>query len=89
MLAQHLRQRYGITVDRFNSILESQGGVCLICREPETGRQHNRKRLSVDHCHKTGKIRGLLCGRCNRAIGLFKDSPMLVRAASIYLEVCS
>ncbi len=79
--ASILRTRYGITVDVYDAMLESQGGVCAICRNTcATG-----KRLSVDHDHTTGQVRGLLCQRCNRGIGHF-DSPEIILAAAKYVE---
>jgi hypothetical protein len=76
---------YGID---YTAVLAEQGGVCAICKKPETNRSNgpNPKRLSVDHCHETGKARGLLCNNCNRAIGLLGDAPDLLRAAAEYLE---
>lgn len=62
-------------------MLEMQGGVCAIC-----GGKDKNFRLAVDHCHQTGKIRGLLCSACNKAIGGFKDSPMLLIKAMRYLH---
>lgn len=76
-------RKYGIDSFDFNAMLIEQGGVCKICGKPETGK---RKRLSVDHCHKTGVIRGLLCNTCNLAIGWFNHDPELIRAALRYLE---
>lgn len=79
MLAIDLR-RFGMTPNQFNTLNQSQNGVCAICRNPPSNK---RKRLDVDHCHDTGKIRGLLCSRCNTAIGLMRDSvATLVRAVN-------
>jgi hypothetical protein len=78
---------FGITEERYDEILVSQNGVCAICRRPETIRPRGRpSRLAVDHCHDTNAVRGLLCNVCNRAIGLLRDSPLLLRAAAEYLE---
>lgn len=72
----NLRKSFGITIAEYEEMLESQGGTCAICRGTESV-----GRLAVDHCHSTGKIRGLLCTNCNQAIGKFKDSgPLLLRA---------
>lgn len=62
-------------------MLLQQGGVCLICNDPG-----DRQALGVDHCHATGLVRGILCDKCNRGLGYFKDNPELLIAASIYLE---
>jgi len=83
-----LKKKYGITADEFDSILESQGGVCAICGSSTTritvpGRRSHY--LHVDHCHKTGTIRGLLCQPCNTALGKFNDSHEIVLRAAEYL----
>lgn len=70
-------------LDIYQKLFDEQGGVCAICKSPENGRY---KHLSVDHCHDTGKIRGLLCNNCNRGIGLLKDSPELLKNAIEYVE---
>ena len=75
--------KYGITKDEYNSMLTEQGGVCAICRKENT-RKYNTG-LIVDHCHKTGKIRGLLCHKCNVSIGLLEESPDLFRKAIRYI----
>jgi hypothetical protein len=73
-------KKYGLTGEAFARLVAAQGGVCAIChRQPGNG-------LSVDHCHATGVVRGLLCTRCNTSIGRMKDSPSLLRAAAAYLE---
>lgn len=77
-----LKRLYGISVDTYLDIMQNQNSVCKICHE-ECKTKYS---LSVDHNHKTGVIRGLLCNRCNRAIGMFKDNPALLRAAAKYLE---
>lgn len=66
----------------------SQNGVCAICGKPETekSRKGNVRSLHVDHNHDTGKVRGLLCGKCNRSIGVLGDSVQILRNAVKYLE---
>jgi hypothetical protein len=77
-----LKAMYGITLDQYNGLLAQQNGVCKICHEPpKKGRQ-----LSVDHCHNSNKIRGLLCSTCNSGLGHFKDDPELLKAAIEYLQ---
>lgn len=77
--ARHLKSRFGITPEEYYKMLASQKGVCNICeRSPKPS-----KRLAIDHCHKTGKIRGLLCFRCNYGLTFFSESEkMLLKAAS-------
>lgn len=71
---------YGITESDYETILSKQGGVCAICGGTQT------KRFNVDHCHDSGKVRGLLCWNCNIAIGYMKDdSTRLINAAN-YLK---
>lgn len=80
---------FGLTLDGYQSMLESQGGVCFICKKPEKAtdpRSGKVKDLAVDHCHQTNKIRGLLCSNCNRGIGLFCDDPSLLQSAIDYLR---
>jgi len=74
------RTQYGITLEEYEILLTQQDGKCAICRMAA-----GRKRLSVDHDHKTGAIRGLLCFPCNSALGRFKDDPNLLDAAKRYL----
>lgn len=72
---------YGITVEEYDARSAAQGDVCACCGKPE-----ERYRLSVDHCHETGRIRGLLCNTCNRGIGLLGDNVEALRKAVDYLE---
>jgi hypothetical protein len=67
----------------YETLFEKQGGVCGICGSAENGRYNH---LSIDHCHTSGSIRGLLCNNCNRGIGLLRDSPELLRKAANYIE---
>jgi hypothetical protein len=81
--------RYGINTDKYVDLLESQEGVCAICGKPEIkvdSRTKNVRKLSVDHCHNSGKIRGLLCTACNTSLGGFNDSPDLLQKAIEYLR---
>jgi len=77
-----LKKSYGITIDDFERMDVEQNHLCKICQQPQSGRYEN---LAVDHCHTTGKVRGLLCDSCNRALGLFKDSVDVLRSAVDYL----
>jgi hypothetical protein len=78
----HRFREYGLSPIDFSRLLAQQNGVCAICREPE----REERSLSVDHDHKTGRVRALLCGGCNKAIGFLRESPLLARAAATYLE---
>lgn len=77
---------YGITLEDYKRLLEAQGGVCAICKRPET-KQINGKviPLAVDHDHVTKLVRGLLCARCNTGIGQFEDNVDFLLAAADYL----
>jgi len=76
-------QAYKITLDEYDRMLSLQNGVCAICLKPD---KQNRK-LSVDHCHSTGKVRGLLCRACNSYIGYICDSPINATRLLEYLHV--
>ena len=81
--------RYGITLERYNEMSEKQNAKCAICGNPETAKHNSTQtiqRLAVDHCHSTGKIRGLLCQDCNRGIGKFKDDITRLQNAILYLQ---
>lgn len=80
---------YGITAEEYDRILALQGGACAVCGQDEPnahGRTGRKFRLAVDHCHVTNEVRGLLCQRCNRAIGLLNDDIGLLEAAIGYLK---
>jgi len=80
-----LQREYNITLAEYDKMLEAQGGGCWICgKTPE----ENGMRLAVDHNHKTGRVRGILCSFCNTALGKFDDSVGLLARAIEYLEVC-
>lgn len=87
-LDSHLRRTFGIGVSDYLDMLEAQGGFCASCGEPphppEGKGRHTR--LDVDHCHETGKVRGLLCNRCNRMAGMAHDHPAVLRQLADYLE---
>jgi len=78
-----LKSDYGINLNDFNLLLSQQNNSCAICT---THKDNLTKNLCVDHSHKTGKIRGLLCSKCNRALGLFGDNALTLRQAAAYLE---
>lgn len=83
-----LKRTYGITLDEYKAMSESQGHKCAICDNTETAvdAKGAERFMAVDHCHKTGKIRALLCAACNKSLGGFKDDPKLLRKAAEYIE---
>jgi len=83
-----LKKSFGITLQDYQRMAEAQNYQCAICGELETGtdKQGVPRRMPVDHCHATGKIRGLLCSACNKALGGFRDRPDLLRKAAGYVE---
>lgn len=84
--AFHLKQKFGLTIEEYDAMVETQGGVCAICSGPPRGPGSDNGLFHIDHCHDTGAIRGLLCGPCNVALGGFNDSEMLLVAALDYLR---
>ncbi|UCS82780.1 endonuclease VII [Yersinia phage vB_YenP_Rambo] len=80
--AKRLVIKYGITKDDYDRMFQEQLCKCAICSKPQ---EKCRRALSVDHCHKTGKVRGLLCDECNRALGYFYDDIKRLKNAITYL----
>jgi hypothetical protein len=80
-----LKVHYGITVADYDRMLREQGGVCAICGKAPTANHSRDKRLTIDHCHKSKLVRGLLCHNCNRALGLLGDDPIILRKAISHL----
>lgn len=81
----HLKRKYNITLEEYNSLSEKQNHVCGICNETESNSRISV--LCVDHDHSTGKIRGLLCSNCNRSLGLLKDDTEIINNAIKYLKL--
>lgn len=77
----HLRREYGITLDDYRQMLAMQNFGCAICGAGPSP----KRRLSVDHDHKTGKVRGLLCGKCNSGLGFFKENVGIVDSLKRYV----
>lgn len=73
-----LFSKYGLFQDDYDRLYKTQNGVCKICGSSGS--------LVVDHCHRTGRVRGLLCSTCNRALGMLRDDVLILRAAIAYLE---
>ena len=83
-----LKKTYGITLEQYEAMMAEQNGVCAICKQPENTKDKDGgpRGMPVDHCHTTGKVRGLLCTPCNRALGMFKDSTENLQSAIDYLN---
>ena len=79
-----MERNYGISLSTYNRMFIEQGGVCKICSLPQ--KSNRNERLAIDHCHETGKVRGLLCDGCNRGIGLLKDDYRILERAASYLR---
>lgn len=80
---KNLREKYGLTEESYEVLLVSQGSKCKICGAPAN---LFVKPLYIDHCHTTGKVRGLLCSQCNTGLGMFKDNIETLQLAIEYLK---
>lgn len=78
-----LKRRYDISLNEYNQLLQEQNGCCAICG---TTNEQMIKRMHVDHNHTTGKVRGLLCDKCNRGLGFFNDDASQLKKALEYLN---
>lgn len=78
---------FGLSMGEYDKMLAEQNGVCAICHQEETAtRRGTVIQLPVDHCHTTGKVRGLVCDKCNKGLGHFLDDPEILRSAADYIE---
>lgn len=82
----HLKKKYNITIKEFQQMMTKQKGKCAICGSIESSNRYGPTPLHVDHCHKSGQVRGLLCGNCNKALGLLQDNIELLDRAKEYLN---
>jgi len=82
------RRHHGVTRDQADRMIEAQGGICALCRQPPKGKGHCG-RLHVDHDAETGAVRAMLCSFCNQGLGHFRHSPELLAAAIAYLVRCT
>lgn len=80
---RELKRKYSLSLDEYEDLLIDQLGVCAICKKRN---RDNSRLLAVDHCHKTGKIRQLLCTKCNIGLGMFNDDSNLLLEAIKYLD---
>lgn len=82
-----LKKKYGITLEEYDYLFSLQAGVCAICLLPETMKnQHGLKKMAVDHDHATGRIRSLLCGHCNLAVGNVREDVKIVERLMEYIK---
>lgn len=87
LVAKERQRKFGISHAEYAELHQRQGGVCAICKKPETATRNGKvKSLAVDHCHSTGRIRGLLCADCNTGIGKLREDRNIFLAAIQYLE---
>lgn len=75
---RELLREYGLSQEQYDAMVVEAAGRCAVCQREDD--------LQVDHCHSSGRVRGLLCGLCNKALGLLQDDPARLRAAAAYLE---
>ena len=88
-LNYNLNRKFNINLIDYNNLMVKQNNVCAVCQNPEVAKDHRTgltRKLSVDHNHKTKKIRGLLCNNCNTALGKIKDDPKLLMKMINYLD---
>jgi hypothetical protein len=84
---KYYTKKYGVTVDFVRDLFSKQEGVCAICKKPGFKMlDTHMSGVNLDHCHKTGKVRGLLCHNCNRGLGLFQDNVDYLQSAVYYLR---
>jgi hypothetical protein len=84
MLKARLKRKYNLSIDEYETLIESQNNSCKVCG---THAKNNLKgKLYIDHCHTTGKVRGLLCMKCNSALGLLNDDKTLIQNLLDYLS---
>ena len=84
-LLGNIHRLYGVTREDYRTAYFRQDGLCAICGQPESTQRNLL--LAVDHDHVTGRFRGLLCSHCNRAIGLLRDDPVVIKSAAAYVEM--
>ena len=85
--AQHIKKKYGLSLEEVNFLLEKQNNSCAICKRDLTFTTHKKADTAhIDHCHETGQVRGALCIQCNLGLGAFKDREDLLLTAIEYLR---
>jgi copper chaperone CopZ len=86
---RYIKRVYNISFNEYEEMLKKQNGVCAICHKNNSKndyRTNECQRMHIDHCHKTGNVRGLLCNKCNQGIGFFEDNIILLASSIIYLQ---
>lgn len=83
---QRLLDKYGLTIDSYHALAERQNFLCAMCGCEPPERRTQFDNFVIDHDHKTGKVRGLLCNTCNVSLGMLKDDPDIAMKAALYLE---
>jgi len=81
-----LRKAYGLSVDQWNIMFDAQGSCCAICKSATS---EGKADWHTDHCHSSGKVRGILCRKCNIMLGYLNDDVSILLAAATYITVCS
>ena len=84
-----LKRKYGMTLESYQALWDAQKGLCAVCGKPETVSKFDNgtiDSLSVDHDHVTGKVRGLLCGRCNTSLGLLYENEIIIQSLLDYIR---
>lgn len=86
---KHLKKKFNIEISEYEALISSQNNLCAICKNPETTSSRGKKinYLAVDHCHKTGTIRGLLCFKCNTAIAIMEKDKEIFDRIREYLKL--
>ena len=77
------KRLFGITLEEYNGLFATQHGLCKGCHVHQSS---EKRAFAIDHNHKTGKVRGLLCGNCNVSLGNAKDNPMILRRLAEYVD---
>ena len=84
MFKARLKRKYNLTIEEYDALLEAQNNSCKVCGTHATN--NLKGKLYVDHCHTTGKVRGMLCMKCNSALGLLNDDKELIQKLLDYLS---
>ncbi len=85
---RNIKSKYNLSTKEYADMLAKQEGICAICGNPEIEERAGEvKALSIDHCHETKIIRGLLCRKCNSGLGMFKDNPETLEKAAQYVRI--